>query len=281
MTVGIVTDSTCDLPAERVRDAGAVVVPLRLHFGDEEFRDRVDLDDRQFLARLRRAQRPPTTSQPPPGDFELVYRQLLRQPQDEVLSIHIASHLSGTIGSAEIAARSVDPARIHVVDSRSVSLGTGLQVLAAAELARSGHHAEEILPVLASMPPRTGIVCLMDTLHYLELGGRIGRVRALLGSALSIKPLIGVGPDGQVLPIGRVRSRAAGIRRLDELLGEHKPLERLGVLFVGEPDEARRLWERARGTYPGMDILLQHASPVLSSHSGPGTVAYCYLEARS
>jgi DegV family protein with EDD domain len=280
VTVRIVTDSTCDLPLGRREKAGVVTVPLRLHFGDEEFRDRVDLDDQQFLERLRAARRPPRTSQPPPGDFEEVYRQLLVEPADEVVSIHIAAALSGTVGSATVAAAAVDSERIHVVDSRTVSLGTGLQVLAAVDLVEQGRSAAEVVAELATMPDRTGIICLLDTLRYLQLGGRIGKVQAMVGGALSIKPLISLGTEGAVVPIGRVRSRTVGIRRLSEILVEHRPLARCGVLYVGEELDARHLLDDARGTFPGMDILLQHASPVIASHCGPGTLAYCYLEAR-
>ncbi len=281
MSVRIVTDSTCDLPPERRQAAGVVTVPLRLQFGGREFRDRVDLDDRQFLDRLAQAKRPPQTSQPPPADFEAAYRGLLQGPEDEVVSIHIAAALSGTVSSATVAAAAVDRNRIHVVDSRSVSLGTGFQVLAAVELAEQGRSGGGIVEELASMPARTGILCLLDTLRYLQLGGRIGKVQALLGSALSIKPMISLGEDGAVVPLGRVRARAAGIRRLSELLVEHRPLARCGVLFVGDPGDAQRLLQDAQGTFPGMDILLQHASPVLGSHAGPGTLAYCYLESSS
>jgi len=281
VTVRIVTDSTCDLPEARRQAAGVVTVPLRLHFGDREFRDRVDLDDSQFLERLSAAKAPPHTSQPPPGDFEAVYRALLQDPQDEVISIHIAAALSGTVGSATVAAAAVDSKRIHVFDSRTVSLGTGFQVLAAVERAEQGESAQQILAELATMPRRTGILCLLDTLRYLQLGGRIGKVQAMVGSALSIKPLISLGEDGAVVPIGRVRSRKVGIRRLSELLVEHRPLARGGVLYVGDPADAEHLLRDARGTFPGMDILIQHASPVIGSHCGPGTIAYCYLESKS
>jgi DegV family protein with EDD domain len=281
VTVRIVTDSTCDLPEDRRQAAGVVTVPLRLHFGDREFRDRVDLDDRQFLERLSSAKEPPHTSQPPPGDFEEVYRRLLKDSADEVVSIHIAAALSGTVGSATVAAQAVDPERIQVIDSRTVSLGTGLQVLAAVDLSEQGRTAKEIVKELAPMPQRTGILCLLDTLRYLQLGGRIGRVQAMVGSALSIKPLISLGEDGAVVPLGRVRSRKVGIRRLSELLVEHRPLARCGVLYVGDPADAEHLLRDARGTFPGMDILIQHASPVIANHCGPGTLAYCYLESRS
>lgn len=280
MTVRILTDSTCDLPEELRADAGVATVPLRLHFGDEEFRDRVDLEDQEFLRRLVVTKIFPRTSQPPPGDFEAAYRSLLVTPQDEVVSIHISAALSGTCGSAIVAAESVGSGRVHVVDSRAVSLGTGFQVLRAVELAQEGRSAAEIVRELAGMPDRTGIICLLDTVRYLQLGGRIGKVQAILGGALSIKPIVRLGNDGLVVPLGRVRSRAAGIRRLSEILVEHRPLARLGVIYVGASDAAAGLLADAKGTFPGMNILMQHASPVIGSHSGPGTLAYVYLEAR-
>jgi DegV family protein with EDD domain len=280
VTVRIVTDSTCDLPEELRAEAGVATVPLRIHFGDEEFRDRVDIDDQEFLRRLAAARALPRTSQPPPGDFEAVYRRLLVAPEDEVVSVHIASALSGTCGSALVAAEAIGQGRIHVVDSRTVSLATGFQVLRAVELAQGGRSATEIVAALAGMADRSGIVCLVDTVRYLQLGGRIGKVQAILGGALSIKPIIGLGADGSVVPIGRVRSRAVGISRLSEILVEHRPLAGLGVLYVGTSDDAAGLLADARGTFPGMDILMHHASPVISSHCGPGTLAYVYLEAR-
>ncbi len=279
MPVRVVTDSTCDLPQELREEKGVATVPLRVRFGDEIFRDRVDLSDQQFIERLTTSREPPTTSQPPPGDFEAVYRELLRRPGDEVLSIHIAGVLSGTLSSASIAADSVDPSRIHLVDSRTVSLGTGFQVLRAVELAAQGLPAAEIVTQLSRMHSRIGLVCLLDTLQYLLQGGRIGKVRALLGTALSIKPLISLGSDGAVVPVGRVRSRALGIRRLRDRLAEKGALAGCGILYVGGDQDARALFEQTRGTLPGIDILLHHASPVLSTHTGPGTLAYVYLQA--
>lgn len=279
MAVRIVTDSTCDLPEDFRTRAGIVSVPLRLHFNDHTYRDRVDMTDDEFVRRLRTERTPPSTSQPPPGDFEAVYRGLLEDGAEAVVSIHIAAVLSGTVSSATLAAQAVDPQRIHVVDSRTVSLATGFLVQEAVERAAQGESAEDIVRHLAALPDRTGIICLLDTLRYLMLGGRIGKVRSLLGTALSIKPLIGLGPDGSVVPLGRVRSRSAGVARLTELLSERLPLTRCGVIHVGVADEAARLQEKTQRTYPDVDIMVGHASPVLGTHTGPGTLAYCYLEA--
>lgn len=276
--IRVVTDSTCDLPEDTRQAAGVVTVPLRLHFQDEVFRDRVDIDDNEFLRRLVDGRVLPRTSQPPPGDFEAVYRRLLEEGADQVISIHLAAALSGTVSSATVAAQAVDPDRVHVVDSRTVSLGTGFLVLEAVSRAARGESVEEILSHLESMPSRVGIICLLDTLRFLLLGGRIGKVQAMLGTALSIKPLVGAGRDGSVVPLGRVRSRSSGVRRLTELLAEHSPLERCGIIYLGDPADAEALAEQTRRTYPNVDVLLHTASPVLGTHIGPGTLAYCYLE---
>ena len=278
MAVRVVTDSTCDLPEEFRTQHQVVVVPLRLHFGDQTFRDRVDISDAEFVRRLERGRNPPTTSQPPPGDFEVVYRELLEGGADGIVSIHIAAVLSGTVSSATIAAEQVAPERVQVVDSRTVSMATGFMVQEAVRRAERGESAAEIAAALATMPPRMGIIALLDTLRFLLLGGRIGKVRAMLGTALSIKPLIGLGPDGSVVPLGRVRSHSAGVARLTELLAERRSLERCGVIYVGPPGEGEALREATQRTYPGMEVLISHASPVLSTHAGPGTVAFCYLE---
>ncbi len=279
MAVRIVTDSTCDLPEEFRRRHGVVVVPLRLHFGEQTYRDRVDISDQEFVRRLERGRQPPTTSQPPPGDFEAVYRELLGGGAEGVVSIHLAAVLSGTVSSASIAADQVGSGRVLVVDSRTVSMATGFLVQEAVHRAERGESAAQIATALATMPPRLGIIALLDTLRFLLLGGRIGKVRAMLGTALSIKPLIGLGADGSVVPLGRVRSHSAGVARLGELLAEHAPLERCGVIHVGAPDEGDALREATQRTYPGMEVLMSQASPVLSTHTGPGTLAYCYLEA--
>jgi DegV family protein with EDD domain len=195
-----------------------------------------------------------------------------------VISIHLAGALSGTVSSATLAAQSVDPARVHVVDSRTISLGTGFLVLEAISQAAQGKTVEEILSHLETVSSRVGIICLLDTLRYLLLGGRIGKVQAMLGTALSIKPLVGLGRDGSVVPLARVRSRSSGVKRLTELLAEHRPLERCGILYLGDPADATALAAATRRTYSDMDVLMQQASPVLGTHIGPGTLAYCYLE---
>ncbi len=279
MPVHIVTDSTTDLPGS-VRAAAAIrVVPLRVHFGDEVFRDRVDLSDEAFVSRLAGALALPRTSQPPPGDFEAVYRELLRGPEDRVVSLHLAERLSGTCGSARTAAMAVDPDRIQVIDTRTVSLAAGFLVLEAAALAAQGRSAAEVVAAVGALLPGSGGVAAVDTLRYLERGGRISRVQAVVGSVLSVKPVVGLEQDGAVVQLCRVRSRGQARARLLELLAARGPLRRCGVIHVGAPDAAAGFQAEVAARYPRLEVLCQHLSPVLATHTGPGLLGCCWLVA--
>ena len=279
MPVHIVTDSTTDLPAS-VRAAAAIrVVPLRVHFGDEVFRDRVELSDEAFVSRLERAAELPRTSQPPPGDFEVVYRELLRDPGDQVVSLHLAERLSGTCGSARTAAMAVDPERIRVIDTRTVSLAAGFLVLEAAELAAQGRTAGEIEAQIGARLAGAGGVAALDTLRYLERGGRIGRVQAVVGSVLSVKPVVGLEQDGAIVQLSRVRSWGQARARLLDLLAARGPLRRCGVIHVAVPPAAAAFQAELATRYPQLEVLCQHLSPVLATHTGPGLLGCCWLVA--
>ncbi|HUY96147.1 MAG TPA: DegV family protein [Verrucomicrobiae bacterium] len=278
MAVHVVTDSTADFPQGRV-PAAVTVVPLRVHVGELELRDRVDCTDDEFMARLSESRTLPRTSVPPPGEFAEVYRTLLRAPGDAVVSIHIAEALSGTCQSARTAAGLVDPARIHVVDSRSVTMGLGFLVLDAAARAEAGEGALAIVAALPQLRARTGVVCLLDTLRHLERGGRIGRVQAIVGTLLSIKPLAAIGPDGVLEPIGRAHSQAQGRGRLVEALAAREPIVRLGVLHVGNRRGAEAVRAAAARRHPELEIGIGQASSVIATHAGPGTLGICFVGA--
>ncbi len=278
MAVRIVTDSTADFPGSR-RPAALTVVPLRVHFGELELRDRVDCGDDEFLERLERSPVPPRTSAPPPGEFAEVYRTLLRGPDDAVLSIHIAEALSGTCQSARTAAALVDPDRVQVVDSRTVTMALGFLALDALARADAGQPMAEIAAACLAMRRRVGVVCLLDTLRYLERGGRIGRVRALVGGILSIKPLAAVGPDGTMEPVGRARSGAQGRVRLQEAVAAREPITQLGILHVANPVGAEALRAAAAARYPALEIGIGPASPVIASHTGPGALGVGFVGA--
>ncbi|HXN58707.1 MAG TPA: DegV family protein, partial [Candidatus Angelobacter sp.] len=214
--VRIVTDSTADLTPEQQRTAGITVVPLNVHFGDEVFRDHVDLSTDEFFRRLKAAPQLPRTSQPSVGAFEEAYRSL-RQGGDDIVSVHLSSKVSGTYNSALMAAQSVGEGKIDVVDSLSTSMALGFMALEGAKLARAGRDRQSVTERLQSLVPKARVICVVDTLTYLERGGRIGKARALLGSLLNVKPILQL-KDGEVVPLGRARGRPQALSRLVELL---------------------------------------------------------------
>lgn len=275
--VRIVTDSTADLSESQQRSTGISVVPLNVRFGDQVFKDHVELSGDEFFARLKASSQLPKTSQPPVGDFEQVFRRY-REAGDEVLAILISSKLSGTFGAAEMAAKAVDGDHIVVIDSLTVSMALGFLAMEGASLARNGASLEQLIQRIRSLIPKTHVLAAVDTLTYLEKGGRIGRARALLGSLLNVKPLITL-QDGEVAPLGRARGRAQAVDKLVELLGRDGKLTHLAVLHGAAPADAERLRERVAGNYPGMDISFAEIGAVIGTYTGPGVIGFTYIVA--
>src|SRR5579859_3824049 len=215
--VRIVTDSTCDLPLATCNELGISVVPLNLHFGEVVYRDQYDLDSDHFLKLLAKSPDLPKTTQPAPARFEETYIRL-GSNGDQIVSIHLSSKLSGTMHSAEIARDAVrSRCVVEVVDSGSASLGLGLIVLAAARLANGGASAQVVAAHVRRLVENVHIMFFVDTLEYLQRGGRIGRASALLGTLLNIRPVLKL-EDGEIHPVEKVRTRSKGIDRLVEFV---------------------------------------------------------------
>lgn len=278
--VHIVTDSTADLPDGLAEAEGLDItsVPLNVHFGAETYRDKVDLTHAEFLRRLATSPVLPTTSQPSIGDFETTYRRLAADG-GPICSIHISSRLSGTHQAATLAAGSVlgDGVTVRVVDSLNASLGLGVQVITAARLARDGASLADIVDQIERMAPRVHLVFALDTLEYLQRGGRIGRARALVGSMLSVKPILRL-DEGQVVPLRRERTRARALAALVAMAGDLDRVSGLGVIHSGAPAEASELIERlARAVHPPVApaaVLIGEFGPVVATHTGPGAVGF-------
>ena len=275
MVVRIVTDSTADLNEDQQQAAGITVVPLNVRFGDQVFKDHVDLTGDDFFARLKTSPQLPKTSQPPVGEFEEVFRHH-RKAGDEVVAVTISSKVSGTYGAAEMAAKSVDPEHIEVIDSLTASMALGFLALEGAKLAQTGAGRAAVADRIKSLVPKARVLAAIDTLTYLERGGRIGRARALLGSLLNFKPLITL-QDGEVAPLGRARGRVQAIDRLVELLRRDGRLSNLAVLHGAALADAERLRERVAGSYPGLDIPLTETGAVIGTYTGPGVIGFTYL----
>ena len=275
--VRIVTDSTADLTKEQQQAVGITVVPLNVHFGDQVFRDHVDLTADEFFGRLKASAQLPRTSQPSVGVFEEAYRTL-RQNGDEIVSVHLSSKVSGTYNSALMAAKAVDEQAIEVVDSLSTSMALGFMALEGARLARAGRDRATIAERLRALVAKARVICVVDTLTYLERGGRIGKARALLGSLLNVKPILQL-RDGEVVPVGRARGRPQALNKLVELLERDGQVSQLAIMHGAAQADAEQLRERVAASYPGLDILLTEIGAVLGTHTGPGVIGFTYLVA--
>ena len=271
MTIKVVTDSTADLPPTLAEELGITVVPVYLRFGDEVYRDRVDIIEDEFYHRLLHDPIHPSTTQPTPQDFADAY-QKLSQEAGGIISIHISSKLSGTYNSAIQGKKLVeDWCPIEVVDSQTVSIANGLIAMEAAKIARSGKSLQQVVAEVRQIIPNIHLLILFDTLKYLAKGGRIGKAKALLGSVLSVKPLLTV-KDGELVPAGQVRSRDKGIQRLFDFVKNATDIQDLSILHSTTPDEAQALAERIGSIFPRERITLARLGPGLGVHGGPGVL---------
>jgi DegV family protein with EDD domain len=266
------TDSTCDLPAELLEGYGIAAVPLYILWGDEQLVDGKDIDADTFYARLPDDPNHPTTSQPTPGDF---VQALADVEEEDVVIITLSKALSGTYDSAVKAAEEVDH-RLHVMDSRSLSLGLGWQVLAAARAREKGAGVEGILAAAKRVRDTSILLLTLETLEYLHRGGRIGAVSKLLGSAIQLKPVLEVDHATGVLePVAKIRTRKRAVRRLVEETFERvdpcKPL-RVAIIHGAAPDDAERLRREVEAICQPLEIITGQITPVLGVHGGPGAL---------
>lgn len=270
--VKIVVDSTADMPAELCRAFDIQVVPLQVRFGNETFRDGVDISRDAFYQRLVTSSVLPTTSTPPPGAFVEVYERLARET-DAILAIHLSGKLSSTVGVARKAAEMVPQVRIEVVDSHALAMVMVYMAVAAGIAARNGAGLDELVPLVNGIRERAFFYVGLDTLHYLEKGGRIGRARAFLGTLLNVKPLIEV-RDGEVHPLEQVRTGKRMMARLVELVQAQAPIEELALLYTSQREKAETLLEQimAQQIFPRERMHLVQMGGVIGTHAGPGAV---------
>ena len=278
MTIRIVTDSACDLPNDVALLHSITIVPLSIRFGTEEFIDRVDLTTEQFWERCAASPVLPETAAPSPGQFESAFRQLAASGASGILVISLSSELSATMQSAEVAAKSLAGAiPIRVVDSRSASIGEGMTAVSCAKLANSGGTLDQVADLAIALSGRTKVWAALDTLDALKKGGRIGGAKALLASALSIKPIIAI-IEGKVAEGGRQRTRSKAIAFLIDKVREAGPIENLAVLQAQCLD-TDILLDGLRSFYPG-DIVVGDIGAVIGSHAGSGTIGVGFVVAK-
>jgi len=277
MTVKVVTDSLSDITSDMAEGLGLTVVPVYVRFGDKVYRDRIEITTDEFYYRLSHDDIWPTTTQPTPADFAEVYNRLANET-DEILVVTLSTKLSGTYESALHAKRMVEKeCRIEVIDSETVVMGLGLIVIVAARAAQAGASLDELTALVRGAIPRSHAVMSFDTLKYLAKGGRIGKAQGLLGSLLSVKPILTV-KDGVVSPLTRVRSRAAGMDYLCNYVAGLAHVEELAVEHATTPDEADMLVERLSLVFPRERIYRSTVSPVIGTYVGPHVLSVSVLE---
>ncbi len=279
MTVKIVTDSTSDVTAEEGAALGISIIPLTVLFGRETYLDRVTITTDDFYHRLVTGAVFPTTTQPSPAEFAELYDKLADET-DEILVLTISAKLSGTYDSATSAAKAVEKkCRVEVIDSERAAMGHGIVAIAAAEAAANGVGLDDLVTQTRETLTRSHWVCYFDTLKYLAKGGRIGRAQGLLGSMLSIKPILTI-KDGEISPVTRLRSQAAGSQYLYNFVTAFDSVAELAVEHTTLPHVADRLAERLAETYPEIKIRRSIVSPVLGAHGGPNAIAVTVLEGK-
>ena len=269
MTVKIVTDSVCDLPPKIANELGITVIPLNVRFGEEVYRDGIDLTAEQFYEKLKYSKTLPVTSVPSPQSFAEAYDKLA-EGTDEILAIILSSKLSGTY---EVALQSIGlmkkKCRVEVIDSQWAVMAQGFIVIAAARAAQAGASLDEVADLTKSNIIRVDMRAAFDTLEYLRRGGRIGAAQAFLGSMLKINPIITI-KDGVVEPAGRTRSRTKAIDYLYNFAMSYSHIEEIAVEDAACPDDAKLLVECLSSKFPKERIYRSRTTPVIGTHTGPG-----------
>lgn len=276
MPVKIVTDSVADIPAEVVAELGISIIPVLLRFGEEIYRDGIDITTDEFFKKLKSNKVMPTTSVPSLDIFARTFAGLAEET-DEILVVMLSSRLSGLYNAAVQSVALVEGnSRIEVVDSGRAVMAQGLVVIKAARAARDGASLDEVLEIVRRDIPRAEICAAFDTLEYLQRGGRIGRAAALMGSMLKINPIIAL-KDGMVEPMGRARSRAKAIDYIYNFATNYKYIEDMAVEGGDCPEDVDNLVERLGNIFPKERIYRSRVTPVIGTHTGPGLILVAIL----
>ena len=279
MTIKIITDSTSDLPLDLAESLGITIVPANVIFGQEQFKDRIEMSPAQFYERLVDSPVHPTTSAPSIGQFVEAYESVAPDA-DGIVSVHVSAKLSATYNAAVQASEQVSlDCPIEVIDSEQATFGLGLPVIAAATSAADGADFNTVVKVARSANERSRCIALFDTLEYLQRGGRIGKAQAMVGSILRIKPMIIV-RDGEVQPLGKARTYAKGLAQIQQVARDFGPAENLCVMYSTDEDAARQLADSISDLLPeGQDPIVAPLGPGVGAHVGPGAVGIVSLTA--
>jgi DegV family protein with EDD domain len=271
MNTAIVTDSTADVPLEIAEHMRISVIPAILMLGEQSFEDGSGITREEFYLRLPEMKQLPTTGTPASGTFENVYQNLLAQGFQKIISIHVASTLSGIFQTARLASKNFN-GYVTVIDSESLSMGIGFQVIAAAEAALNNVPFEAILEIIETTRKKIKLFAMLDTLEYVHRSGRVGWTRARIGSLLRIKPFLEVNA-GQVINMGQTRTRKKGLDHLKEILIRQGNLQRLAILHTNAKDDAHAFVQNLDIKIP-LDPLIINVTTVIGTHVGPNGLGF-------
>lgn len=275
--VAVVTDSVANLPVDIIKKYDIYVIPQLLHWDGETLLDQIDISTESFYQRLPTSKSIPTTSQPAPNQFTEHFMKVA-EGAESIVAIFVSEFLSGTLQSAHLGAEAMGDYPIEIVDSRSASLGQGLLAVAAARMAAEGHDYKEIAAYIRTLVPRVRVIFVVDTLEYLHKGGRIGGAKRLVGSVLSIKPVLHL-EGGKIEPLASVRTKNKAVQHMiDLVLSETKGKSRVhaAVIHASAIEEAQRIADVIQAAIHPQELIINQLTPVIGTHVGPGVVGMGY-----
>ncbi|MQG38794.1 MAG: DegV family protein [SAR202 cluster bacterium] len=277
MGVKIITDSTSDIPESVVSDLDIEVVPLNIHIGQDDFKHGVDIGTDEFYTKLLTGSQLPKTSQPSPGEFLDVYNKFLDK-SDAIVSIHVTSKLSGTYNSAIQAKSELNTTKpIEIVDSATVSMALGLIVIRAAKLAKEGGTLEQVVKEIDECSRKSEVLVVLDTLEYLAKGGRIGKASALIGSILSVKPILTVA-DGVVDTFGKARTFTKAMNSLEEAIKGFTPVTDMSVFYSTDKNISDDMIDRLSGIVEADRLVVSRIGPTVGTYAGPKAIAVAVIK---
>ena len=277
--IAFVTDSTTYVPTDLLGENTVSVAPSIVIWEGEELRDGVDIQPAEFYERLAAAKEMPTTSQATPGFFKDIYEGLVKAGTKDIISLHVSTKLSGTVGSAVQSVEMVPEANVRIIDGGSASMGTGWPLLVGIKAAKAGKSMDEVEQAIREAMANSGVLIMVDTLEFLHRGGRIGGAQRYLGTALNLKPILEV-QNGALEPLERVRTKSKAMNRLVELVGERtggkKPVM-IAAVNANAMEDAQALLDMAKERYSPDMAAISAVSPSVGTHTGPGTLGLCYM----
>jgi DegV family protein with EDD domain len=272
--IRIVTDSTADIPRQLSKAYNIHVVPNIVVIEGQSLEDEVSISRKEFYERLPSLREIPTTGTASSGVYETLYQKLFQEGAAHILSVHPSTMLSGIVNAANAAAQAF-PGRVHVIDSETISMGLGFQVLAAAEEVKKNTSLDQVLVFLKDLPKRVKVIAMLDTLEYIRRSGRVSWARASLGNLLSIKLFVEV-KSGKVERMGEVRTRRKAIARLIDLIQRTEGIERMAILHTNSEADAKEIQEAVTGITPEPSLLV-NVTTVIGSHVGPNCLGYAVV----